>query len=136
MTESRTGEWTWLGEAVVLAMHEDQLSEHGGSVGIRDRGLLQTALAKPMQAASYGDPPPDLAALAAAYAHGIARLHPFIDGNKRTSLVAAETFIDLHGCRLDATDIECVPTWLALAAGDLDEAGLAAWLRDRLRPVD
>lgn len=117
-------------------MHEDQLSEHGGGVGIRDRGLLQTALAKPVQAASYGDPPPDLATLAAAYAHGIARLHPFIDGNKRTSLVAAETFIDLHGYRLDATDIECVPIWLALAAGDLDEAELAAWLRDRLRPAD
>jgi death-on-curing protein len=130
------GQWTWLGEAVVLAMHEDQLSEHGGGVGIRDRALLQTALAKPMQAASYGDPSPDLAALAAAYAYGIAHLHPFIDGNKRTSLVAAETFIDLHGFQLDATDFECVPVWLALAAGELDEAALAAWLRARLQPAD
>lgn len=128
-------QWIWLDEAVVLAMHEDQLSEHGGSVGIRDRGLLQTALAKPMQAASYGDPAPDLAALAAAYAYGIAHLHPFIDGNKRTSLVAAETFLDLHGFQLGATDLECVQEWLALAAGDLDEAALATWLRERLQPA-
>lgn len=129
-------QWTWLDEAVVLAMHEDQLSEHGGSVGIRDRGLLQTALAKPRQAASYGDPPSDLAALAAAYAYGIARLHPLIDGNKRTSLVAAEAFVDLHGFQLTATDIECVQAWLALAAGDLDESALAAWLREHLQPAD
>lgn len=129
-------QWNWLGEAAVLAMHDDQLSEHGGSAGIRDRGLLQTALAKPMQAASYGDPPPDLAALAAAYAFGIAHLHPFVDGNKRTSLVAAETFIDLNDHRLDATDIECVEIWLTVAAGELDEAELAAWLRGRLTPVD
>lgn len=129
-------QWIWLSEAAVLAMHEDQLSEHGGGAGIRDRELLQTALSKPMQAASNGDPPPDLAALAAAYASGIAHLHPFVDGNKRTSLVAAETFIDLNAHRLDATDIECVEIWLALAAGDLDEATLAGWLRERLQPAE
>ncbi|KLJ02585.1 death-on-curing protein [Luteimonas sp. FCS-9] len=117
-------------------MHEDQLAEHGGGVGIRDPGLLDTALAKPQQRLAYGNPSPDLAALAAAYAHGIARLHPFIDGNKRTSLVAAETFIDLHGHRLDASDADCVQVWLQVASGDLDEATLAGWLRDRLRRMD
>jgi prophage maintenance system killer protein len=80
--------------------------------------------------------PPDLAALAATYAHGIARLHPFIDGNKRTSLVAAETFIELHGHQLDASDADCVQIWLQVASGDMDETALAAWIRTRLRPVD
>ena len=126
--------WQWLSRDAVLAMHEDQLAEHGGGVGLRDGGLLDTALAKPLQLEAYGVPPPDLAALAASYAYGIARLHPFVDGNKRTSLVAAETFIDLHGCRLDASDALCVRIWLQLAAGDLDEATLADWLRERLRP--
>ncbi|UNK44056.1 type II toxin-antitoxin system death-on-curing family toxin [Luteimonas sp. S4-F44] len=117
-------------------MHEDQLAEHGGGVGLRDPGFLDTALAKPQQCLAYGAPPPDLAALAATYAHGIARLHPFIDGNNRTSLVAAETFIDLHGHRLDASDADCVQIWLQVASGDLDDTALAAWIRARLRPVD
>ena len=86
--------------------------------------------------ASPMGPPPDLAALAATHAHGIARLHPFIDGNNRTSLVAAETFIDLHGHRLDASDADCVQIWLQVASGDLDDTALAAWIRARLRPVD
>ncbi|WP_082132148.1 type II toxin-antitoxin system death-on-curing family toxin [Luteimonas sp. FCS-9] len=129
-------DWLWLSRELITAMHEDQLAEHGGGVGIRDPGLLDTALAKPQQRLAYGNPSPDLAALAAAYAHGIARLHPFIDGNKRTSLVAAETFIDLHGHRLDASDADCVQVWLQVASGDLDEATLAGWLRDRLRRMD
>jgi death-on-curing protein len=125
-------DWEWLTQDVVLAMHEDQLSEHGGGVGVRDMGLLQTALAKPQQLASYGDPPPDLAALAASYAYGLAHLHPFIDGNKRTSLVATETFIDMHLCRLDASNADCVQIWLSLAAGELKENELADWLRQRI----
>lgn len=125
-------EWKWLTENLLLAIHEAQLDEHGGATGVRDMTLVQTALAKPQQLASYGDPPPDLADIAAAYAHGIARLHPFVDGNKRTSLVAAEAVIDLHGHCLDATDAECVERWLLLATGELSETGLAQWIRDRL----
>ncbi len=125
----------WLDEAVVLAIHEHQVAEHGGVAGVRDIGLLKTALARPLQLASYGDPPPDLAALAAAYGYGLAHLHPFIDGNKRTALVATETFIDLHDHWLDASDAECVVTFLALAAGELPVSELAAWLRSRIKPA-
>lgn len=128
-------DWDWLAQDAVLAIHEDQLAEHGGAVGVRDLGLLQTALAKPQQLAAYGDPAPDVAALAASYAYGIAHLHPFVDGNKRTSLVAAETFIVLHDHTMEASDVECVQVWLALAAGDLSEAELAVWLRERIRPA-
>ena len=128
-------QWQWLHEAVVIAMHEEQLAEHGGAVGMRDHGLLQTALARPLQLASYAESPPDLAALAAAYGYGLAHLHPFIDGNKRTALVATETFIDLHGHQLDATNAECVVAFLALAAGKLSEEDLAKWLRARLKPA-
>nr|WP_255682281.1 type II toxin-antitoxin system death-on-curing family toxin [Luteimonas sp. BDR2-5] len=121
---------------VVEAIHLRQLAEHGGATGVRDRGLFETALAKPLQLASYGDPPPDLCALAAAYAHGIAHLHPFVDGNKRTSLVAALLFLRLNGIDIDAPQQDRYLAWIALAAGDLDESALAAWLRERLRPVD
>ncbi len=126
----------WLEAPVVEAIHLRQLAEHGGATGVRDRGLFETALAKPMQLASYGDPPPDLPALAAAYAHCIAHLHPFVDGNKRTSLVAALLFLRLNGFDIDASPQERYLTWIALAAGDLDEATLADWLRERLRPAE
>lgn len=127
------GQWIWLAEETAIAIDGEQLAEHGGAPGLRDSSLLQTALAKPRQLDAYADPPPDAAALAASYAHGIARLHPFVDGNKRTALVLAETFLNLHGFWLDASDAECVVTFLAFAAGELDEAALAAWLRARLR---
>jgi len=126
----------WLQPLTLEAIHLAQLSEHGGAVGIRDRGLLETALAKPHQLASYGDPPPDLCDLAAAYAHGIAHLHPFVDGNKRTSLVAALLFLRLNGLDLDASQADRYLTWIALAAGDIDERALAAWLRERTRLGD
>src|SRR3546814_8424408 len=87
----------WLHDRSVETIHTRQLAEHGGVEGVRDRGLLATALAKPLQLHSYGDPPPDLPALAAAYAHGIAHLHPFVDGNKRTSFVAALLFLRVNG---------------------------------------
>jgi death-on-curing protein len=124
------GQWTWLGEAVVLAMHEDQLSEHGGGVGIRDRALLQTALAKPMQAASYGDPSPDLAALAAAYAYGIAHLHPFIDGNKRSAFAVTYTFLVINGARL-AADADEIYRFISglYEAGSFKFEHLVRWLR-------
>ena len=126
-------QWIWIEEAVVWAVHEAQLAEHGGSAGVRDSGLLDSALARPLNLASYGEP--DVAALAAAYGYGIARNHPFIDGNKRTAFVCTELFLMLNGANLTADDANCVATMLALAAGDLAEADFAAWLRSYTTPV-
>ncbi len=120
-------QWTWIEESVVWAVHEAQLAEHGGSTGVRDPGLLASALARPLNQVAYGEP--DAATLAAAYAFGIARNHPFIDGNKRTAFVCAELFLALNGYQLQAEDANCVSTMLALAAGDLPEAEFADWLR-------
>jgi death-on-curing protein len=123
----------WLETALVLAIHERQLSEHGGGAGVRDEGLLDSALARPRQLHAYGDPAPDLADLAASLASGLARNHPFVDGNKRTAAVACETFLELNGARLDAGDLELYPLYLALAEGKLGEREFAAWLRGRVR---
>jgi death-on-curing protein len=123
--------WNWIEQAVILAIHEEQLAEHGGAIGIRDSGLLASALARPGNLANYADP--DAADLAASYAFGIARNHPFDDGNKRTAFVAAELFLALNGQALDAKDSDCVAHMLALAAGDLDEVSFAAWLHPHLR---
>ena len=120
----------WLQPLTLEAIHLAQLSEHGGAVGIRDRGLLETALAKPHQLASYGDPPPDLCDLAAAYAHGIAHLHPFVDGNKRTSLLALYTFLGVNGVDFIVPEAEAAAMILALAAGEVNEDGLVRWIRD------
>lgn len=125
--------WIWIEEAVVWAVHEAQLAEHGGSAGIRDSGLLASALARPLNLAAYGNP--DGAALAAAYGYGLARNHPFIDGNKRTAFVCVELFLALNGSSLSADDANCVATMLALAAGDLAEADFAAWLRTHSTPL-
>jgi death on curing protein len=118
----------WLDREIVLAIHEEQLARHGGGVGIRDEGLPDSALTQPQNLAVY-DPEADIAALAAAYAFGIARNHPFIDGNKRTAYVAMELFLIEHGLLLIAEDGDAVLTFLALAAGDLNEDQLAAWIR-------
>ncbi len=120
--------WTWIEESVVWAVHEAQLAEHGGSAGVRDAGLLASALARPINLAAY-DNSADAAALAAAYCFGIARNHPFIDGNKRTAFVCCELFLALNGHALLAEDGNCVSTMLALAAGELPEAEFATWLR-------
>lgn len=122
--------WRWLREDIVRALHEEQLSEHGGAAGVRDLGLLQSALARPENLAAYGDP--DAAALAAAYAFGIARNHPFIDGNKRTAAVSALLFLVINGIVWRISEAELVVMTLALAAGELTEDEIAAWLRDRL----
>lgn len=124
--------WIWIDPSVVLAIHDEQLAEHGGATGVRDAGLLDSALSRPQNLAAYGDP--DHAGLAAAYAYGIARNHPFVDGNKRTAFVAAELFLALNGFELTAEDTDCVLTMLALAAGELDEAAFAAWLRRHAQP--
>lgn len=123
----------WLLEEAVRAIHERQISEHGGSSGLRDEGLLQSALARPQHLLAYGDPPPDEAALAAAYAFGIARNHPFIDGNKRTALVAARTFLLINGFDLDASQEEKYLTFLQLAKGEIEEHSLAEWIRQHLK---
>lgn len=123
----------WLEKALVLAVHDRQIAEHGGSGGVRDEGLLESALARPEQLHAYGDPMPDLADLAAALAYGLARNHPFIDGNKRTAHVAYRVFLELNGADLVATDEEKYVAMLALAEGKLSERDFAAWLRERLR---
>jgi death on curing protein len=124
--------WVWVADEVVLAIHEEQLAEHGGIAGIRDEGLLSSALARPLNLDAYGDNP-DAASLAAAYAFGIARNHPFLDGNKRTAFVVMELFLNLNGWTLNANDAACISTMLALAAGNLSENVLADdWLREHM----
>jgi death-on-curing protein len=123
----------WLEKALVLAIHDRQVAEHGGSAGVRDEGLLESALARAQQLHAYGDPAPDLPDLAAALAYGLARNHPFADGNKRTAAVCCETFIDTNGAKLEAGDLDLYPRYLALAEGKLAERDFAAWLRERLR---
>jgi death-on-curing protein len=118
----------WLSKALVLAIHDEQLAEHGGGVGVRDAGLLESALARPQNRLAY-DAKADLPTLAAAYAFGLARNHPFVDGNKRTAFVAAELFLDLNGMTLAANDHDCVLTMVQLAAGEIEESVYADWLR-------
>lgn len=122
----------WIREDVVLAVHLRQLAEHGGGEGLCAEGLLHSALARPQNLLAYGDPPPDLASLAAAYAYGVARNHPFVDGNKRTAFVVARLFLLLNGMNLVATQEEKYSTFLALAAGELSEEDLANWVREHL----
>ncbi|MEQ1657724.1 MAG: type II toxin-antitoxin system death-on-curing family toxin [Hylemonella sp.] len=124
--------WRWLDAAVLTAVHDMQLAEHGGGTGIRDAGLFESALAKPRQLAVYGKP--DVSALAAAYGYGIARNHPYVDGNKRTAFVATELFLRLNGWQLMAADADCVLTMLAVAAGDLSEEQFADWVRQHVEP--
>jgi death on curing protein len=125
--------WVWIEPAVLRSVHAEQLAEHGGPSGVRDEGLLASALARPLQQATYGTP--DAAALAAAYGYGIARNHPFIDGNKRTAFVAVELFLQLNGVRLTASDADCVLTVLQVAAGQLTEESFAAWVRAHTTPA-
>jgi death on curing protein len=124
--------WHWLDPRVLLAVHQEQLAEHGGASGVLDIGLFESALARPEQLVAHGSP--DAAQLAAAYAFGIARNHPFVDGNKRTAFVAVELFLDLNGYELDAADVDCVLAMLRLAAGDLSEPEFAAWIRQHQVP--
>lgn len=121
----------WLRLDAILAAHDDQLAEHGGGTGIRDQGLLESALARSRNLFAYGEA--SLAKLAAAYAFGIARNHPFVDGNKRTALVAAEGFLGLNGFDLTAADVEAVSVFLSLAAGEMTEEQLAAWFEQKIQ---
>ncbi len=117
----------WVSIDVVYAIHEEQLAEHGGSGGLLDCRLLDSALARPKNAVTYSEV--DLYDLAARYAYGITQNHPFVDGNKRTALVVCELFLELNGRHLTASNEACVLTFLALAAGELSEDALTSWLR-------
>jgi death on curing protein len=124
--------YIWPALTVVLAIHDEQIAEHGGSSGVRDAGLLDGALHRPLHHLSFADDP-DIAHLAAVLAHGLAIDHPFVDGNKRTSFVVTELFLELSDYELTADDAEVVTTWFALAAGELDEHALATWIRTRCK---
>lgn len=122
--------WIWVDLKVALAAHEEQLAEHGGASGVRDLHMLESAMSRPLNLVAYASP--DAADLAASYAFGIARNHPFVDGNKRTAAVVSETFLLLNGYQLTSSDVELVTTFLALAAGELSVADLAGWFRDHI----
>ena len=126
-----TRPWRWLERALVFAIHEEQLAEHGGGTGVRDLNLLASALARPEQLAHYGAP--DAADLAASYGFGLSRNHPFVDGNKRTAFVAVELFLALNGFELLATDVDCVVHMLDIAAGKLPDPDFAKWLRQHIK---
>ena len=128
MTEPR-----WLVVAHVLAIHSDQIQAHGGSLGLRDRGLLESALQRPRNRYQY-EAQAELAPLAAAYGFGIAKNHPFVDGNKRVAFQAMYLFLGLNGLRIDASEEQVVGAILSLASGDLDELGLTTWLREHIIP--
>ena len=118
----------WLTRQAVEIMHEEQLREHGGLDGLKDENALEAALARPLNKAAYGAP--DLFELAAAYLYGIARNHPFSDGNKRTGFLAAFSFLILNGFLIDASQADIIAFVLAVAAGEIDEEGAARFLRD------
>ncbi len=124
-------EWVWLDPQTLLVAHDEQLAEHGGAPGIRDSGLFESALARPENLAAYGDP--DVADLAAAYAFGIAKNHAFTDGNKRTALVALESFLLLNGFELLADDGQAVMVILSVSSSAFNESELAAWIRKNIR---
>lgn len=123
--------WRWLNSTLIYAIHDRQLAEHGGPDGIRDKGLVESALARPQNLAAYESP--DAADLAAAYAYGLARNHGFVDGNKRTAWIAARVFLADQGLLLAFEKVDAVSTMEKVAAGTLTEPELASWFRDRLR---
>jgi death-on-curing protein len=125
--------WIWLDGEMLLVAHDEQLAEHGGATGIRDRGLFESASARPKNLAAHGKP--DAASLAAAYCHGLAKNHAFVDGNKRISLVALEVFLVLNGYRLDADDAQCVLIILSIASGAMGEDELARWIKRHIVQV-
>lgn len=123
--------WRWISKPALLLLHDESLAEHGGGAGLRDEGLLGSALGRPLNLLAYADPsaPPDFAALAASYTIGLAKNHPFVDGNKRAAFLATGLFLYLNGYRLNATQTEATIAMLAVATGDLTEEEFADWLR-------
>lgn len=127
MTQKEIHKWIWLDNAVLMAVHDEQLAEHGGISGVRDEGMFLSAMSRAQNLVSYGAP--DVAELAAAYGVGLAKNHPFLDGNKRTAFVAVELFLVLNGYVLIAKDVDCIITMLAVASGEINEAEFAHWIR-------
>jgi death-on-curing protein len=130
MTTPRT--WRWVDRKLLVLLHDESLAMHGGASGIRDEGLLESALSRAANLASYGEP--DFADLAACYAFGLAKNHPFVDGNKRAAFLSVGLFLGLNGYRLTASQAEATVAVFGLAAGDIDEPTFAAWLRERVAP--
>lgn len=126
------GEPVWIDRQALLLLHGMSIAEFGGAPGLRDEGLFDSALARPKNLAAYGEP--DLAALAAAYGYGLARNHPFVDGNKRVAFLAIGLFLDANGLDLAVEQINAIDTILALAAGDVSEAALTDWIRAHAVP--
>ncbi|MEO0529205.1 MAG: type II toxin-antitoxin system death-on-curing family toxin [Planctomycetota bacterium] len=122
----------WLHRELAARVHAEQLATHGGQEGTRDPGMLDSALNRPKHTRAYGDPKPDLPALAASLGYGVARNHPLMDGNKRTAWVLCRAFLRINGEDIEATQAEIVSTVLALAAGELSEERFAEWLREHL----
>lgn len=123
--------WRWIDRRALELLHDESLAEHGGSAGLRDEGLLESALARPKNLLSYGEP--DFADLAAAHGAGLVRKHPFVDGNKRAGFLSVGLFLALNRHRLDASQADATLTMLALASGDLDKRAFAAWIRAHAR---
>ncbi|MBI1301423.1 MAG: type II toxin-antitoxin system death-on-curing family toxin [Alphaproteobacteria bacterium] len=126
-----SGAYVWVEESVVHAIHDEQIAEHGGLPGTKDVSLLQSALARPQNLLNYEKP--DIADLAACYGYGIARSHPFDDGNKRTAFVVTELFLVLNGSVLTADDASCVLVMLDMAAGKISEKEFAVWIRENMK---
>lgn len=124
--------WRWVDRRALVLLHDESLAEHGGASGLRDEGLLESALARPLNLAAYGQP--DVCDLAAAYGVELARNHPFVDGNKRAAFLAVGLFLALNGRRLQADQANATLTMLAVAAGQMDEATFARWLREHTGP--
>lgn len=123
--------WRWIDRHALVLLHDASLAEHGGSAGLRDEGLLESALARPQNLAAYGSP--DFADLAATYGVGLAKNHAFVDGNKRAAFLGVGLFLALNGYRLVAEQADATLTMLAVAAGDTDEPAFAAWIREHSR---
>jgi death-on-curing protein len=124
-------DWKWIYRQVLLLLHDESLAEHGGATGLRDEGLLDSALARPVNLALYTQP--DVASLAASYGVGLAKNHPFIDGNKRAAFLSVGLFLAINGYSLSTSQADATLTVLEVAAGDMDEAAFAQWIRDRIQ---
>jgi death-on-curing protein len=125
-------DWKWINRQVLLLLHDESLAEHGGASGLRDEELLDSALARPVNLALYTDP--DVTSLAASYGVGLAKNHPFIDGNKRAALLSVGLFLAINGYSLRTSQADATLAVLEVAAGDMDEAAFAQWIRGRLQP--
>lgn len=125
--------WRWIDKRLLLLLHDESLAEHGGVSGLRDEGLLESALARPLNLVAYAEP--DFAELTAAYATGLAKNHPFVDGNKRAAFLSVGLFLGLNGYRLTASQADATVAVFSLAAGEWDEAAFADWIRTHSKRV-